>query len=54
MWVFMRVYGPTLCKEREDFWAELGDIRGLWDDPWCFGGDLMQSDLPGKEDIVTE
>lgn len=38
MWVFTRVYGPTLCKEREDFWAELGDIRGLWDDPWCFGG----------------
>ena len=37
MWVFMRVYGPTLCKERGDFWAELGDIRG---DPWCFGGDF--------------
>ena len=21
-------------------WEELGAIRGLWDDPWCLGGDF--------------
>ncbi|RVX19160.1 hypothetical protein CK203_008802 [Vitis vinifera] len=26
--------------EKEDFWEELGAIRGLWDDPWCLGGDF--------------
>ena len=38
--VFTRVYGPTLSRERENFWIELRDIRGLWSDPWCVGGDF--------------
>ncbi|RVW42487.1 hypothetical protein CK203_087807 [Vitis vinifera] len=21
-------------------WEELGAIRGVWDDPWCLGGDF--------------
>ena len=21
-------------------WEEFGAIRGLWDDPWCLGGDF--------------
>ena len=21
-------------------WEELGAIRGIWDDPWCLGGDF--------------
>ncbi|RVW82108.1 Transposon TX1 uncharacterized 149 kDa protein [Vitis vinifera] len=24
----------------EDFWEELSAIRGLWEDPWCLGGDF--------------
>ena len=37
---FSSVYGPILAEEREDFWAELGAIRGLWKDPWCIRGDF--------------
>ena len=33
VWMFLGVYGPILVKEREDFWVELGAIRGLWRDP---------------------
>ena len=29
-WVFTRVYGPSVGRLREDFWEELGTIRGLW------------------------
>ncbi|RVX12604.1 Transposon TX1 uncharacterized 149 kDa protein [Vitis vinifera] len=39
-WLFSGVYGPSLMKEREDFWAELGAVRGLWSDPWCVAGDF--------------
>ena len=27
-------------RNRELLWEELGDIRGLWNDPWCIGGDF--------------
>ncbi|KAL6339596.1 hypothetical protein AAG906_034681 [Vitis piasezkii] len=33
-WIF------TVGRLREDFWEELGTIRGLWQDPWCIGGDF--------------
>ena len=39
-WNFTRVYGPTLKKEREDLWDELGVVRGLWGGPWCVSGDF--------------
>lgn len=26
--------------EQDDFWVNFGDIRGLWEDPWCIKGDL--------------
>ena len=29
-WVFTGVYGPVVERFREDFWEELGTIRGLW------------------------
>ena len=29
-WVFTGVYGPAVGRFREDFWEELGTIRGLW------------------------
>ena len=35
-----RVYSLVLIEERESFWNELSDIRGLWDDPWCVGRDF--------------
>ena len=28
-WNFIGVYGPTLKKEKVDFWDELGTVRGL-------------------------
>ncbi|RVW80633.1 Protein OSB2, chloroplastic [Vitis vinifera] len=34
------VYGPSVRRHREDFWEELGAIRGLSQDPWCIGGDF--------------
>ena len=39
-WVFSGVYGPTEKRLREAFWEELGSIRGLWENPWCVGGDF--------------
>ena len=39
-WIFFGVYGPVIGSEKEDFWEELGAIRGLWEDPWCIGGDF--------------
>ncbi|RVW47728.1 Transposon TX1 uncharacterized 149 kDa protein [Vitis vinifera] len=39
-WIFSGVYGPVIGSEKEDFWEELGAIRGLWEDPWCIGGDF--------------
>ena len=40
MWVFIGVYGPVCSRDREDFWEELGSVKGLWSDPWCVGGDF--------------
>ena len=40
VWIFTGVYGPTLGGVREDFWADLGAIRGLWNDLSCIGGDF--------------
>ncbi|KAJ9708014.1 hypothetical protein PVL29_000195 [Vitis rotundifolia] len=45
-WIFSGVYGPVLGSEKEDFWEELGAIRGLWDDPWCLGGDFNAVRFP--------
>ena len=39
-WIFTRVYGLTLKKEREEFWGELGAIIGLLGGPWCVAGDF--------------
>ena len=36
VWFFTGVYGPTQRVVREDFWAELGAIRGLWNG-LCWG-----------------
>lgn len=39
-WCFTGVYWPHTNVEREDFWKELGAIRGLWDSQWVIGGDF--------------
>ena len=39
-WVFTGVYGLVMGSLREAFYEELGAIRGLWQDPWCLGGDF--------------
>ncbi|RVX04892.1 hypothetical protein CK203_019123 [Vitis vinifera] len=45
-WIFFGVYGPVMGSEKEDFWEELGAIRGLWEDPWCIGGDFNAIRFP--------
>ena len=40
VWVFTGVYGPFTKEERECLWEEIGAIRGIWEDPWCLGGDF--------------
>ena len=40
IWVFTGVYGPCSKKDRECLWEEFGAIRGLWEEPWCLGGDF--------------
>ena len=39
-WAFSRVYGPIEKSLREPFWEELNLIKGLWEEPWCVGGDF--------------
>ena len=40
IWIFIGVYGSFYKEDREAFWEELGAIRGIWNDPWCIGGDF--------------
>ena len=39
-WAFTGVYGPVERSNREMFWEELGSLKGLWEGPWCIGGDF--------------
>ena len=55
-WIFTKVYGPTLKKEREDFWDEINAIKGLWGGPWCMPGDFNVVRFPvesNKGGILT-
>ena len=47
-WVFSGVYGPIEKRLRESFWEELGSISGLWDNPWCVGGDFNEILSPNE------
>ena len=40
LWAFTGVYGPVKRCKRELFLEELGAVKGLWEGPWCIGGDL--------------
>ena len=48
IWIFTGVYGPVHYYEREFLWFELGDIKSLWSDPWCVGGDFNVIRLPSE------
>ena len=48
VWIFSGIYGPTMKRFREFFWEELGAIRGLWNDPWCIGGDFNMIRFPDE------
>ena len=39
-WVFTGLYGLSKRDLKEDLWEDLGAIRGMWEDPWCIGGDF--------------
>ena len=45
-WTFTGVYGPVENNDREAFWEELGSIKGLWEGPWCVGGDFNEVLFP--------
>ena len=47
-WVFFGVYGPIERSLKEFFWVELGLIRGLWEEPWCLGGDFNEILSPNE------
>ena len=40
VWVFTGVYGPFTKNERDCMWDEIRAIRGVWEEPWCVGGDF--------------
>ena len=40
IWIFTGVYGPFTKEDRDCLWEELRAIRGLWEEPWCVGGDF--------------
>ena len=42
------MYGPLSSAERNLLWDEVGAIRGLWEDPWCVGGDFNIIHFPSE------
>ncbi|RVW88275.1 Transposon TX1 uncharacterized 149 kDa protein [Vitis vinifera] len=38
-WKVLNAKG-TAGEDKEGLWEELGAIRGLWEEPWCLGGDF--------------
>ena len=40
VWVFTGVYSPFSREERKCLREEIGAIRGIWEEPWCLGGDF--------------
>ena len=47
-WIFSGVYGPTVKVEREDFFSELGAIRGLWNELLCVTVDFNMIRFPSE------
>ena len=53
-WIFFGVYRSMIGSEKEDFWEELGAIRGLWEDPWCIGGDFNAVRFPEEKGMPLD
>ena len=51
-WAFTGVYGPMKRSKREMFWEELGALKGLWEGPWCIGGDFNVVLSPNDRNLV--
>ena len=47
-WAFTGVYGPVERNKSELFWEELGAVKGLWEGPWCIGGDFNMVISPNE------
>ena len=47
-WCFSEVYGPIVKVEKEEFWSELGAIRGLWNKQRCVAGDFNMIRFPSE------
>ena len=52
LWAFTGVYGPMKRCKRELFWEELGSLNGLWEGPWCIGGDFNMVLSPNERNSV--
>ena len=52
-WVFIGVYGPVVGRFKEDFWEELETIKGLWQNPWCIGGNFNVIRFFGEMNSVS-
>ena len=48
VWAFTGVYHPLSRDDRSLLWEEPSAIRGLWEDPWCIGGDFNVIRLPSE------
>ena len=51
LWAFTGVYGPVKRCRREMFWEELGAVKGLWEGPWCIGGDFNMVLYPNERKL---
>ena len=51
-WAFTGIYGPVERCKREMFWEELGSLKGLWEGPWCIGGDFNMVLSPNERNMV--
>ena len=52
LWAFTGVYGPVKRCKRELFGEELGSLKGLWEGPWCIGGDFNMVISPNERNSV--
>ena len=52
VWAFTGVYGPLHKDGRSLLWEELGEIRGLWEAPWCIGGDFNVTCFPSERSTM--